>query len=93
MLFHIHGIDKPDHLEVRKANRDAHLAYVRDGFLDRIVLGGPTMDAGGDMNGSVLVIDFDGLAEAEAFCAGDPYARAGLFESVTIRPMKKVFAG
>jgi hypothetical protein len=30
-------------------------------------------------------------AAAEAFAAADPYAKAGLFESVVIRPFRTVF--
>jgi uncharacterized protein YciI len=43
------------------------------------------------MNGSVFIIEFDTQAEAEEFAANDPYGKAGLFESVIIRPFKKVF--
>jgi uncharacterized protein YciI len=42
------------------------------------------------MNGSVLILDFEDRAQADAFAAGDPYANAGLFESVVIRPWRKV---
>jgi hypothetical protein len=43
------------------------------------------------MTGSVLMLDLADRAAADAFAEGDPYARAGLFESVVIRPWKKVF--
>ena len=43
------------------------------------------------MNGSLLVVDFPSLADANAFAANDPYAKAGLFESVIIKPWKIVF--
>ena len=42
------------------------------------------------MNGSVVILDLEDLAAAEAFAAGDPYKKAGLFESVTISAWKKV---
>jgi len=42
------------------------------------------------MTGSVLIIDFDSLDEAQAFCARDPYVRAGLFDHVSISRWKKV---
>ena len=50
-----------------------------------------TSEDGEAMIGSVLIIEAADRAEAEAFAAGDPYAKAGLFESVTIKPFKKVF--
>ena len=40
--------------------------------------------------GSLLIIDFPDRVAAESCAAGDPYAKAGLFESVEIRPWKKV---
>ena len=42
------------------------------------------------MVGSLLILDLADQAAADAFAAGDPYARAGLFESVTIHPWRKV---
>jgi uncharacterized protein YciI len=42
------------------------------------------------MNGSLIILDVADRAEADAFVAGDPYGKAGLFESVQVRPWKKV---
>lgn len=90
MLFAIFCIDKPDHAEVRAANRPAHLEHLGR-YKDRAVLVGPTLtEDGAGMNGSLLVMDFDDLAAAREFAAQDPYAKAGLFESVVVRPFKKV---
>lgn len=92
MHFYIRCVDKPGHLDVRKANRENHLAYIKGGFADRIVAAGPTLDPDMEgMNGSVLIIEFDSIEDAREFAANDPYAKAGLFESVVIRPFKKVF--
>jgi uncharacterized protein YciI len=41
--------------------------------------------------GSLLIIDVADRAEAEGFAISDPYAKAGLFESVQIRGYKEVF--
>ena len=43
------------------------------------------------MTGSLLVIEADDIAAARAFAAADPYAKAGLFASVDIRPWKWIF--
>ena len=92
MHFYIRCVDKPGHLDVRKANREDHLAYIKGGFADRIVAAGPTLDPDMEgMNGSVFIIEFDTIEDAREFAANDPYAKAGLFESVVIRPFKKVF--
>lgn len=91
MHFVITCVDKPGALEVRKANRDAHLAYLQS-VSSQIIAAGPTLsDDGESMTGSVLILDFADEAAAEAFAAGDPYAQAGLFESVTIKPWRKVY--
>ncbi len=37
------------------------------------------------------MVDLPDKQAAETFAANDPYAKAGLFESVTIKPWKKVF--
>ena len=88
MLIAIICLDKPGELEIRKANRDAHLAHIR-GAGNAIVQAGPFLDADGEMCGSLLIYQGD-LAGAEAWAAADPYAAAGLFRSVDIRPWKKV---
>lgn len=79
--------DAPGKLEVRLANRDAHLAYARES--GKLQIAGPFLTEAGDMAGSMLVLDVETRAEAEAFAAGDPYAKAGLFEAVEIYRWKK----
>ncbi|MEX0922263.1 MAG: YciI family protein [Rhodovibrionaceae bacterium] len=91
MLFHFTCVDRPGALQVRLDTRPDHLAYL-EGINDRIVFAGPRFAADGQTpNGSVLIVDFENPAEAEAFAAADPYAKAGLFESVAIAPVKQVF--
>lgn len=92
MLFYIRCVDKPGSQALRQANRDAHLAYIRAHYADRIVAAGPTLtDDLEGMNGSVFLIDLPDRAAAEEMTRNDPYALAGLFESVIIRPFKQVF--
>jgi uncharacterized protein len=82
--------DRDGHLHVRLDTRQAHLDYLAS-YRDRVVVAGPTLsDDGEAMTGSLLILDFEDRAAAEAFAENDPYAKAGLFESVTIRPWKKV---
>lgn len=91
-LFVLHCVDKPNALELRMANREAHLAYV-GGQKDKLKLAGPMLDADGNMAGSMLILDVADLAEAQAFAAGDPYNKAGLFERVDIHPFKATLGG
>ena len=91
MLFAIFCTDKPNSTDIRTATRAQHLEYL-EGVLDRIILVGPTFaDDLTTMNGSVLILEFSDQSQAEDFAAHDPYAKAGLFESVIIRPWKQVF--
>ena len=90
-LFAIHCTDKPGHAHVRQANRPAHLEYAKKSA-DKMIVGDPllTPDREG-MTGSLLVVDMPDEAAAREWSANDPYAKAGLFESVIVRPMKGVF--
>lgn len=88
MLVALIALDKPDHLEVRKANRDAHIAYLKSTGV--VSQAGPFLDTAGNMCGSLIILDVDTLQDAENWAAQDPYAQAGLFASVTLRPWNKV---
>lgn len=88
MLVALIAKDKPGALEIRKANRDAHLAHIeQSGIVERA---GPFLDAGGNMSGSLVILKVGAMAEAEAWAKADPYAKAGLFESVTLQEWKQV---
>jgi len=82
-LFVLHCVDKPNALDVRMGAREAHLAYV-GGKRDILRLGGPLLDEGGNMAGSLMIVDVPDKAAAEAFSADDPYTRAGLWSRVEI---------
>lgn len=91
MHFVIYCLDKPDHQQVRMDNRPAHVEYLK-AHADKIVAAGPMLtDDGEGMNGSTLLMEFNDRAEAEDWAANDPYAKAGLFQSVDIHAWKKVF--
>lgn len=80
--------DKPGALEIRKANRDAHLAYIEESGV--VAQAGPFLDGEGAMSGSLVILNVEDRAAAEAWAAGDPYAKAGLFADVRIEAWKKV---
>lgn len=79
--------DKPDQLDVRKATREEHLAFLND-YKD-LFIAGPMLENGNPV-GSIVVIEADDLASAQAWAAQDPYAKAGLFSSVEVVEWKKV---
>lgn len=80
--------DKPGHLQTRLDNRAAHLEHIRASGV--VEMAGPFLSPGGEMTGSLIVLDLASLDEARAWAEADPYARAGLFASVTISEWKKV---
>lgn len=86
-LFILTCLDKPASLELRMATREAHLTYVKDNAA-AIRLAGPVLDAAGDMAGSHFILEMDDKAGVEAFSAADPYAKAGLFQSISIWPWR-----
>ncbi|MHC8508247.1 MAG: YciI family protein [Rhodospirillales bacterium] len=90
MLYALICRDKPDHAHVRAENRPAHLEHLKK-LGGALWAAGPLLaDDGETMTGSLIIVDFESPAEAEAFAAADPYAQAGLFEDVRIAPWKKV---
>lgn len=86
-LFALICTDKADHEPLRKATREAHLAYLNDTAC--VTVAGPFLDAG-TMTGSLLVLDLPSRQDAEDWAASDPYAVAGLFAKVRIEEWKKV---
>ena len=90
MLFAIFCTDKEDYLDVRMDNRPAHVEHLKS-LGEKLVIAGPTFNEDGEtMNGSLIVVDFNSIEEAQVFASNDPYAQAKLFESVVIRAWKKV---
>lgn len=87
MLFALICTDKPDHLAVRTETRPDHLAYLKDlNSHGTLKFAGPFVGDDGKPNGTLAVIEVEDRAAAEAVAASDPYAGAGLFAHVAIRP-------
>ncbi|MBV9748721.1 MAG: YciI family protein [Acetobacteraceae bacterium] len=89
MLFALIYTDKPGSLSLRQATRPAHLDYLRAREA-AVQFGGPLLDPDGNPCGSLLIVEAADRAAAEAIAAGDPYVKAGLFESTVIRPIRQV---
>jgi uncharacterized protein YciI len=91
MLFALICRDKPGSLDTRLSNRPAHVDYLAANA-EIFVYAGPLLGADGETPvGSLLVIDVADRAAAEAFAAGDPYAKADLFADVEISATRQVF--
>jgi len=81
-------LDRPGALETRKANRAAHLAYI--GETGAVEQAGAFLDPEGQMIGSLVILSTDSEEEARAWADGDPYAKAGLFDSVQVMRWNRV---
>lgn len=90
MMFVIIGHDGPNAAALRPKVRESHLNNLRplsDG--GKVVLAGPFTDG----TGSLIVIDMDSEAEAIAFAYSDPYVTEGVFDSIEVKPFRKVLPG
>ena len=89
MLYAFICTDKPgEGLVLRKENRRDHLEYLKT-LGPKMKLAGPFMsEDGSEPRGSLVVVETDTLAEAQAIADNDPYTRAGVFAKVEVRPWK-----
>jgi uncharacterized protein YciI len=87
MLFVVSAFDRPGAGELRAKVRPAHLDYLK-GRIGQIRAGGAFLDTNEQPVGSMLIIEAEGQAAAEAFTAGDPFRQEGVFERVEVRPWR-----
>lgn len=77
---------RPEHLKRLHALQDA----------GRLLLAGPcpaidSPDPGpAGFSGSLIVAEFESLEAAQSWASADPYAHAGAYQTVTVKPFKKV---
>ncbi|TAN70788.1 MAG: YciI family protein [Methylobacter sp.] len=98
MLYAIISEDVSDSLEKRLSVRPAHIKRLQElQDLGRLVLAGPHPSIDSDnpgtagFTGSLVVAEFDSLADATQWASVDPYNDAGVYAKVTVKPFKKVF--
>ncbi|MHB1187939.1 YciI family protein [Thiobacillus sp.] len=98
MIYAIVGQDVPDSLDLRLAARPAHLERLQAlQQAGRLLLAGPFPHIDGNdpgsagFSGSLIVAEFDALADAQAWADADPYVTAGVYAGVSVKPFKKVF--
>ncbi len=87
MLIALIARDKDGALQTRLDNRAAHLAYIEETGV--VLQAGPLLNDE-TMIGSLIILEVEDLAAAHAWAESDPYAMAGLFESVELIPWKRV---
>jgi len=97
MWYAVISQDVENSLERRAESGDAHVvrlkALVDEG---RLLIAGPhpAIDAedpgAAGFSGSLVVVDFPSLEDAQAWADVDPYVEAGVYASVIVKPFKKV---
>ncbi len=97
MLFAILSEDLPGSLPKRLEARATHLERLKAlREAGRLVLAGPhpaidAQDPGpAGFTGSLVVAEFPTREAAIAWAADDPYAAAGVYASVTVKPFRQV---
>jgi len=98
VLYVIYAEDIANSLEKCLSVRPAHLARLQllsdEG---RLLTAGPmpavdSNDPGAaGFSGSTVIAEFESLEEAKAWAEADPYVAAGVYQTVSIKPYKKVF--
>jgi uncharacterized protein YciI len=92
MLFAVMCTDKPNALQLRMDTRPEHIVFLDDlNAKGGLAFAGPFLDDDGKPNGSLVVITAETIEEARTIAAADPYAKAGLFAQVDVRPWNWVF--
>ena len=88
MLYALICTDKPNSSALRADARSRHLAYIQE-HIAQVKVAGPFLsEDGATMLGSLIIIEAADLAAVRAFAAADPYAQAGLFANVEIKPWR-----
>jgi len=97
MFYLIYSEDVKDSLALRISVREHHLGRLRV-LQDqgKLLVAGPCPaidsenpgDAG--FTGSLIIAQFDSLADAQQWAEQDPYIAAGVYKNVTVKPYKKV---
>ncbi|MBS0589492.1 MAG: YciI family protein [Proteobacteria bacterium] len=96
MWYAITALDHADSLPKRLAARPAHLARLQELLhAGRLLLAGPfpaidSEDPGAaGFSGSLIVAEFNDLHAAKTWAQADPYALAGVYREVDVRPFRK----
>jgi len=89
MHYVIHCLDHDGAVEKRLSLYDAHKAYLAKAPVKTVISGPLLADDEETMIGSCFVLEAGSMAEVEEFNRNDPFAQAGLWKTVSIRPFSK----
>lgn len=97
MLYAIISQDVQNSLEKRQSVRPEHIARLH--ILKeqgRLILAGPhpaidNIEPGpAGFTGSLIIAEFESLEVAQSWANDDPFVAAGVYDSVVVKPFKKV---
>ncbi|SDD59670.1 YciI family protein [Paraburkholderia lycopersici] len=89
MFYVIHAFDKTGHAHTRLAHYADHKAYL-SGASIKTLISGPLLDDDGEtMIGSFFLVEADSKDDVVAFNERDPFAKIGLWQSVSIHAFNK----
>ena len=89
MHYVVHCLDHDGAVVKRLAHYEAHKAYLATAQVKTVISGPLLADDEETMIGSCFVLEANSLAEVEAFNSNDPFAKAGLWKTVSVRPFSK----
>ena len=89
MHYVVHCLDHDGAVEKRLSLYEAHKAYLAQAPVKTVISGPLLADDEETMIGSCFVLEADSIEEVEAFNRDDPFAQAGLWKTVSIRPFAK----
>lgn len=84
--------DSPDAPTLRKQHLQAHLDYIEE-IIEQVSVAGPLSQSDAALSsntfdGSCFLYATDDISEARELFANDPYAIAGVYQSVTFSKLK-----
>jgi uncharacterized protein YciI len=86
MTYVVHCLDKPGATKLRLSKYGDHKAYLSSSSI-KTVISGPLLDDDGEtMIGSLFIVEAPTKADVEAFNREDPFAKAGVWERISIHP-------
>ena len=98
MYYVIIALDRTDSLSDRINARPQHLERLQElRDAGRLLTAGPCPIIDSEepgpagFSGSVIIAEFDSVEAARSWADDDPYVSAGVYDSVEIKPFKKVF--
>lgn len=97
MLYAIISQDVENSLEKRLSVRSAHIERLEKlKEQGRLIIAGPhpaidnNEPGPAGFTGSLIVAEFESLEAAQTWADNDPYIKAGVYDSVIVKPFKKV---